>query len=106
MQKSRMISNLIAIVLLIALSQKTGFGFFYHNWQHSKNCNTTAPVSPTVATNCTCIDDFSMPFTETADQKIDPAPVFLQDFSDVLFVSVFTTICFYNSLRAPPFLLS
>jgi hypothetical protein len=36
MRQNRLISNLVAIILLLALSQKIGFGIFYHNWQHTK----------------------------------------------------------------------
>jgi len=108
MLKSRLISNFVAIILLVALSQKVGFGIFYHNWQHTKNCSTELPASSTSlnSINCNCIDDFSMPFTETDEQVVFSAPVFLQEFVSLPVVSVFTTFRFFNSLRAPPALLS
>jgi hypothetical protein len=74
MLKSRLISNFVAIVLLLALSQKIGFGIFYHNWQHTKNCSTELPASASINTqNCSCIDDFLAPFTE-ANADINAAP--------------------------------
>jgi hypothetical protein len=104
MRKKRLVSNLIAIVLLVALSQKIGFGIFYHNWQHSKTCSTTLPHSfPSVnGANCNCIDDFSMPFTGLsidviAAPKIYPA-LFLSH--SIGFCSSFYQ-CFH-ALRAPP----
>jgi len=76
MRKSRLISNFVAIVLLVALSQKVGFGIFYHNWQHIKTCSTEAPASSASLNgpNCNCIDDFLTPFTET-NNEINSAPV-------------------------------
>ena|SRR5258705_4095934 len=108
MRQNRLISNFVAIILLLALSQKIGFGIFYHNWQHTKNCSTGSPASSAHLnnTNCNCIDDFSMPFTETDEQVIFSAPIFLQEFSSLPAVSFFTAFRFYNSLRAPPAFLS
>jgi hypothetical protein len=108
MRQNRLISNLVAIILLLALSQKIGFGIFYHNWQHTKNCSTGSPASSAhlYNANCNCIDDFSMPFTETSEQPIFSAPVFLQEFSPLPIASIFSAFRFFNSLRAPPALLS
>jgi hypothetical protein len=106
MRKSRLISNFVAIVLLVALSQKIGFGIFYHNWQHQKNCSTSLPISSPsiVGSNCNCIDDFSMPFTE-AKIEINPAPSFCYSIflsSSIEYLSNFYQ-CF-NALRGPPVL--
>src|SRR5436853_6736736 len=104
MRQNRLISNLIAIVLLLAISQKIGFEIFYHNWQHSKNCSSTLPRSaPAIfGANCNCIDDFSMPFTETDEQILCSAPAFLQQFGSSPIVSILNSLHFFNSLRAPP----
>jgi hypothetical protein len=104
MQKSRLISNFVAIILLLALSQKIGFGIFYHNWQHTKNCSTELPASSASikSQNCNCIDDFLTPFTE-ANAEINSAPVV----SYPVFVSppieYFSNYyqCFH-ALRGPP----
>jgi hypothetical protein len=108
MRRSRLISIFVAIILLIALSQKIGFGIFYHNWQHSKNCsNTTSKTADAVsALNCSCIDDFTTPFTVSGEREITPVPRQLQDFILPPFVSNENNFHLFNSLRAPPTLLS
>jgi len=104
MRKSRLLSNLVAIVLLVALSQKIGFGIFYHNWQHSKACDTTLPVSSSSVngTNCNCIDDFSVPFTGSSIYVITTPTIYPTLFlsSSIEFSSNFYQ-CFHL-LRAPP----
>jgi hypothetical protein len=104
MRKNRLISNLVAIVFLVALSQKIGFGMFYHNWQHSKTCSTTLPLSyPSVGSaNCNCIDDFSMPFTESSIDAIAAPKIYPSLFlsRSIKFCSSFYQ-CFH-ALRAPP----
>jgi hypothetical protein len=104
MRKNRLISNLVAILLLIALSQKIAFGIFYHNWQHSKTCNTRLPFSsPSVhGANCNCIDDFSMPLTGSSTDVITAPKIYT-----TLFLSPSIEFCssFYqcfHALRAPP----
>ena len=104
MRKKRLVSKLVALVLLVALSQKICFGMFYHNWQHSKTCRTTLPLSsPTVdGVDCSCVNDFLIPFTTT---KVDvfAAPKIYS----TLFLSPSIEFCsnFYqcfHALRAPP----
>jgi hypothetical protein len=104
MQKNRLASNLVAIVLLVALSQKIGFGIFYHNWQHLKTPNTTLPLSSASVdeANCNCIDDFSIPFTGPGIDVITSPEVY-----STLFLSPSIKFCsnFYHcfhALRAPP----
>jgi hypothetical protein len=105
MRKSRLISNVVAILLLVALSQKIGFGIFYHNWQHAKTCNKTWPHSSASVDGaaCTCIDDFSMPFTGPGIAVMS-IPIIHHS---TLFNSPSVSFCsnFYrcfHSLRAPP----
>jgi hypothetical protein len=104
MRKSRLLSNLVAIVLLVALSQKIGFGIFYHNWQHSKACDTTLPLSSSSVNgaNCNCIDDFSVPFTGSSIYVFTAPTIYPCLFlsSSIEFSSNFYR-CFH-ALRAPP----
>ena len=103
MRKNRLISNIVAVVLLLALGQKIGFGIFYHNWQHAKVCSTAPTSTPSITgSNCNCIDDFSMPFTET-DAEINPALNF--SYSIFLSPSIERVSNFYQCfhvLRGPP----
>jgi hypothetical protein len=48
--------------------QKVAGGLYLHNWLHANNCKETSHPTDTKVTgyNCTCIDDFSMPFAEDA----------------------------------------
>src|SRR6476620_9146059 len=104
MRKNRLISKLIAIVLLVGLSQKIGFGIFYHNWQHAKACSKTYPhSSPSVnGANCTCIDDFAMPFTEPGVELItNPVTYSAVFLSPSIGFRSHVCQCF-QALRAPP----
>jgi hypothetical protein len=104
MQKNRSISNLVAIVFLVALSQKIGFGMFYHNWQHSKTCSTTLPLSsPSVdGVNCNCIDDFSMPFTGSGVDIITAPKIYSTLFLSPSIESGTDFYQCFHALRAPP----
>jgi hypothetical protein len=104
MRKSRLITNVVAILLLVALSQKIGFGIFYHNWQHVKTLSKCwSHTSPSVdASSCNCIDDFSMPFTEVS---ISVVAVPANHLTILLSPSISFSSNFYrcfHSLRAPP----
>jgi hypothetical protein len=104
MRKNRLISNLVAIIFLTALSPKIGFEMFYHNWQHSKASGTSLPVSsPSLGSaNCNCIDDFSMPFMEASIEAIAAPKIYPSLFisHSIKFCSSFYQ-CFH-ALRAPP----
>src|ERR1041385_7565301 len=65
---NRFISKSIAFICLLALSQKMGAGLCLHNLFHNKDyksSSATLPDNKRVNYACNCIDDFTMPFTET-----------------------------------------
>jgi hypothetical protein len=108
MLQNRLVIKLVAFVLIVLLSQKAGFGIYFHNSQHIQVANTKCDEHSVGITSfhCNCIDDFSMPFTETDDTINSFSPVFLQNFIASPTNSVVNTSRFFNSLRAPPSLLS
>ncbi|MBK7561872.1 MAG: hypothetical protein IPQ06_02510 [Chitinophagaceae bacterium] len=64
------ILRVAAFLLVLVFSQKAGTGLFLHNLFHSilVNHNTPQPENEKgkdFSYNCTCIDDFLMPFDET-----------------------------------------
>jgi len=99
---------IIAIIILALFSLKMGAGLFLHNIYHDNPETNTQNTTRFTGLNasCKCLDDFLMPFTGTADQKVsvvtDFRPVFLlQTVSPVS-----TPDLIYFSLRAPPTFLS
>src|SRR5262249_29698490 len=103
MRKSRLIKNFIAIVLLIALTQKVGFGIFYHNWQHTKSCIPVSQTSPSFTNaSCNCIDDFLMPFTGSSIEVTTVAPLSYSVFVSPQLQYSSTFYQCFHALRAPP----
>jgi hypothetical protein len=70
MKRPSFILRIVAFVLIILFSQKTGAGLFYHNLFHTK-AGTEMPADKNQGYSCSCIDDFLMPFEE-ATVAIDP----------------------------------
>jgi hypothetical protein len=85
------------------LAQKTGFGLVIHNIFHTKNFSQSSK-SPDNTSNysCNCIDDFTMPFTETETVDIPLAPVSYFEFISFYRATESYTSKFFNTLRAPP----
>ena len=109
MNPNRLIVKVFAIILLVVFSQKIGVGLFLHNWLHVKNCSQSSSqpgAANAVNYNCNCIDDFSMPFAEPVTETISFIAIAHQSFVSFYTqpLSVFFPV--YNSLRAPPALLS
>jgi len=106
MKPTRFIQKSFAIILLILFVQKIGVELYLHNWLHTANYRQPSPHIPgnnVVGYSCNCIDDFSMPFTETAEplsQAIFPTHV---EFIALAEFSVSSSSIFYHSLRGPPF---
>ncbi len=96
-----------AFILILVFSQKTGTGLFLHNLLHSNTANTNDQQQEDengkhFNYTCSCIDDFLMPFAETAAQDY-AQPVFAFINSVTFFKEHFpfhTTI--FSSLRGPP----
>jgi hypothetical protein len=94
----------LAIILLLTFSQKMGAGLYLHNWLHLKNCKQSSQSGGTnvINYNCTCVDDFSMPFAESLEpvtQTISSAEIEFISFHK--FLAPFSPT-FFNSLRGPP----
>src|SRR5258705_13645897 len=107
MRSNRYITKGLSVLLIIVLVQKTIGGLYLHNWLHAQNnsSGSLASHSPAIIAhtgNCTCIDDFYIPFTETPQQFIQPIPVIETGFVAVLQFSIPFTVKFFHSLRGPP----
>jgi hypothetical protein len=104
MIQNRLTIKLLAIVSIILLSQKFGFGIYFHNSQHVQVANTKCDEHSVDFVNfhCSCIDNFSMPFTETALPEIAPAINFESLYLTTEFQSYSNSFHCFNSLRAPP----
>ena len=96
-----------AFLLILAFSQKAGTGLLLHslfhtNTESTKKAGQENEQGKQLSYNCTCIDDFLMPFVE-AEQPIYSQPV--SDHSVILIIDE-ETIPFYTStlsfLRGPP----
>ncbi len=78
--KRNRLKKFCAIILLLVFCQKVGGGLYLHNWLHHANvCKEISRSSGERVTgfNCSCIDDFSVPFAESAEfltRKIYPEP--------------------------------
>jgi hypothetical protein len=92
---------------LLVFSQKIGGGLYLHNWLHTNTCKqSTQTTGVSVSSyNCSCIDDFSMPFAEDAEKVSQPISVIKPEFSspDKFLIPPSSTI--FYSLRAPPSIL-
>ncbi len=94
-----------AVFLMMVFAQKSGAGLFLHNFLHTGSLNEDAPdTDDTKSVNyaCTCVDDFLMPFDETAD------PIFSHPYSNIVITTSFFIedipfcISVFSPLRGPP----
>jgi hypothetical protein len=80
MKARRFIWQCATVALLLVFSQKVGGGLFLHNLLHGEDTgNLSQPFkqdanSKEISYACNCIDDFSLPFTETEEITL-PVPV-------------------------------
>lgn len=86
-----------------------GVGLYLHNLLHNKDYNQSSAALPDgkkVNYTCNCIDDFTMPFTETS--IVELLVVNSSDFEYTSFYkeSIPFSFHFFNSLRAPPFVIA
>jgi hypothetical protein len=105
MKRKQHIVKSFAIILLLVFSQKIGIGLYLHNWLHVSNYKQSSQSHGTnvAGYGCTCVDDFSMPFTENLEpvgQTIYPIEV--EFVSSHKFLIPLSATLFY-SLRGPPF---
>jgi len=105
MRSNRLTVKSLAIVLLLVFCQKVGGGLYLHNWLHANACKQFAHTAGEVVSgyNCSCIDDFSMPFADNPEKVYQPVSSMEIEF--VLSRQSFVPFSskFFHSLRAPPF---
>ena len=104
MRSHRFTVKSFAILLLLVFCQKVGGGLYLHNWLHANACKQFAHTKGEVvsAYNCSCIDDFSMPFAEDAEKLSQPLPSVETEFTPSYISLISFSATFYHSLRAPP----
>ncbi|MEP6597154.1 MAG: hypothetical protein ABJA71_14470 [Ginsengibacter sp.] len=105
MKGTPVISKCIAFFLLLVFTQQIGVGLYLHNHLHAKKSYQPLSSNPTgqgINYKCSCIDDLSMPFSESFAELISP----ITKNTSAHFLSCYETIPFssrlFNSLRAPP----
>jgi hypothetical protein len=105
MRSNRRILKSLAVMLLLVFCQKVGGGLYLHNWLHAKACTETSQSTETKVTgyNCSCIDDFSMPFADDAERTSQPTIPITTEFIVSYNSSIPHSSPFFHSLRAPPF---
>jgi hypothetical protein len=95
----------MALLLMLVFSQKMGMSLYLHNWLHAvkSHSNKTTPVSGAeIKFACGCINDFTVPLTETDIQEIT-APFISINRPVAAPVYTFAAVYkYFHSLRAPP----
>ena len=106
MRSNRSTLKSFTVILLLVFCQKVGGGLYLHNWLHANVCKEKSQSADARVTgyNCSCIEDFSMPFADNPETVYQRVPLIETEFvpSGNSFVP-FSSILFH-SLRAPPFL--
>ena|SRR5436190_1651938 len=105
MRQNRLIRKCFAIILLVVFAQKGGVELYLHKWVHANNSTQSRPQSQdkNVGTSpCNCIDDFSMPFTESVELPVQT--IFSTEVEFVAFQKcpTFSSSIFFCFLRGPP----
>ena len=104
MRSNRPTLKIFAIILLLVFSQKIGGGLYLHNWLHSNNCRETQSTGTNVSGyNCSCIDDFSMPFAENPETIVQTISSTEAEFISFYKFLVPLSPALFNSQRGPPF---
>jgi hypothetical protein len=98
------IIKLVSIVMLFVLTQKVAGGLFLHNWLHSsKNTLVLAHGEKAISQyNCSCIDDFYVPFTESVKFSVEPPQFLTADHLAKEEQKIPFSSKLFTSLRAPP----
>ena len=105
MRSNLRILKSLAVILLLVFCQKVGGGLYLHNWLHANACKQISHTGGEVVTgyNCSCIDDFSMPFADNAETTFQLAVPIRSEFITSYNSFVPYSSTFFHSLRAPPF---
>lgn len=91
---------------MFVLTQKVAGGLFLHNWLHSsKNTVVLANSEKAVSQyNCSCIDDFYVPFTESVKFSVEPPQFLVAEYLVKEEHKTPVSSKIFTSLRAPPVL--
>ena len=102
MKPKQFITKFLAFICLLVLSQKMGVGLYLHNLLHSKDYKASAAGNRTAQYSCNCIEDFTMPFTETNVVELPTVVDSHFEYTSFYKETILFSFHFYNSLRAPP----
>ncbi|HSU27319.1 MAG TPA: hypothetical protein VLJ68_02990 [Chitinophagaceae bacterium] len=106
MRAKKHIVKVMALVILLVFTQKIGLGLYIHNQIHpatSHSFPTDGPISEKASNlNCSCIDDFLLPFTEPSNENIVPANFHTTAFISFYEADIRQVSHYFSSLRGPP----
>src|SRR5262245_46238354 len=103
MRSNRLTVKCLAIILLLVFCQKVGGGLYLHNWLHANACKQYSHTAGETVSgyNCSCIDDFSMPFADNEEKISQPAIPVKTEFTPSYNSLIPFSSRFFHSLRAP-----
>ncbi len=100
------IVKVMAVVILLVFTQKIGLGLYFHNLIHPTTSHASTkdgPISEKATNlNCSCIDDFLLPFTEPSKEDIVPANFHITPLTSFYEADILQTSHYFSSLRGPP----
>jgi hypothetical protein len=103
LRPQRSIQKFFAFLLILSLSQAAGINFFLHSKFHiTKTAVAKTSGSTSIQFNCSCTDDFHMPFEKAEDQPMIQS---IQQFAVIEIAPVDATQLqqhFTQQLRGPP----
>ena len=104
MRYKQPIIKLVSILMMFVLTQKIAGGLYLHNWLHgSRSVTLSSHDDKTIGQyNCSCIDDFYVPFTEPLKISLQVPFPDQADFSIVRDLALPVVAKYFPSLRAPP----
>ncbi|MGC4035180.1 MAG: hypothetical protein QM764_04400 [Chitinophagaceae bacterium] len=94
----------LSVIMILVMMQKIAGGLYLHNWLHiPKNVATVAHSDKIIGQyNCSCIDDFYVPFTEAQTFSVQ-TPFTIQENYFVNAVNQLPVVGkHFHSLRGPP----
>jgi hypothetical protein len=107
MRRFSILKKLTSFFLLLVFLQKTGGGLIIHNELHGKITHSEVPGthngSIIASANCSCIDDFMMPFAEAEKIVMPVIPLSHLEPDSYFSEHLYFHSPIFSSLRAPPF---
>jgi hypothetical protein len=98
------IIKVVSIIMMFVLTQKVAGGLYLHNWLHtSKNTAALTHGEKAISQfNCSCIDDFYVPFTEPVEFSVEPPLLVPSDYFIITEQGLPVVSKHFSSLRGPP----